>query len=422
MSVIFGLDFGTTNSALSVSYGGKTEVIDIGEYNENGKTLRSVLYFDEERNVFVGQEAINQYIHNMATGRFMQSIKSFLPSKQFDYTYINGKRYELEDLIAIILRRIKEKGEKYVGQKVTKIVMGRPVVFSEDKEKDTLAQERLRSAAIKVGFKEIFFQFEPVAAALSFRETLKSEEEKIVLIGDFGGGTSDFTAIKLKGGLSASLIRSSEILSLGGVYIGGDKFDSELMWRKISKYFGRNVSFKSMTNQNLPMPTAIIGKLKQWHLIPQLRDRKIIEQMGQIRQTADNKGAVSNLINLIEDNFGFILFQSIEKAKIELSSLKKSRIVFSERNLKIKEDITREEFDSIIYADAKKIKDCINKVLSDASLMEGDVDIVFLTGGSSRVPLIRKIFTDKFSDDKIREMDAFTSVVYGLGLSSNMYF
>ena len=422
MKKIFGLDFGTTNSALSVNDGGQVEVIDIDRHNLAVKTLRSVIYFDEEKNIFVGQEAVQNYIDNGAVGRFMQSIKSFLPSQQFDHTYINRKRYELDDLIAIILRRIKEDGEEYVGHAVDEVVMGRPVVFSENVEKDRLAENRLHKAAEKAGFKNIRFQLEPIAAALAFEKTLSEGKEKNVLIGDFGGGTSDFTVMRLKGGLVRTKSRQEDILAVSGAYIGGDTFDSQIMWNKMAKYFGKNVKFRSMTNQLLAMPTIITFKLRNWHLIPQLRERSIREYIKQIRQSADDKRAIENLENLIEDNYGFMLFQAIEKAKIDLSSYDNSRLVFKERDLVIKEGISRKEFEVMIIEDVSKINKCVDLVLKDAGVTEKEIDTVFITGGSSHIPCIRSIFTEKFGEEKIRQKDAFTSVAYGLGLSASMLF
>lgn len=418
MNTVFGLDFGTTNSALSVNNNGHVEVVDIDEYNTTGKTLRSVIYFDEESNIFVGQEAIKNYIDNGAVGRFMQSIKSFLPSKQFEYTYINRKRYGLDDLIAIILKRIKNKGEEYVGHGVDDVVMGRPVVFSEDVEKDKLAESRLHKAAEKAGFKNIRFQLEPIAAAFTFEETLSEGEEKKVLIGDFGGGTSDFTILKSKGGSARRIPnRQADVLAVGGIYVGGDNFDSQLMWDRVAIYFGKNVRFKSTTNQSLEMPKSITFNLRNWHLVPQLRERKIREYIKQIKLTADDRQGVENLENLIDDNYGFMLFQAIEKAKIDLSSYDISRIVFRERGLVIKEEIFRSEFESMIAEDVGKISKCVDSVLRDAGVTEKEIDTVFITGGSSHIPCIRRVFIKKFGEEKMRQKDAFTSVAYGLGLS-----
>lgn len=421
MKITFGLDFGTTNSALAVNINGKVEVIDIDEYNPTGKTMRSVLYFDEENSVYTGQEAINCYITEGASGRFMQSIKSFLPSNLFEHTIIQGRGYELEELIAIILRRIKKKGEEFVGQSVDNVVMGRPVIFSEDNEKNKLAEERLRRAAQIAGFKNIKFQLEPVAAALAFEKTLTEGEEKKVLIGDFGGGTSDFTVIKLSGNVK-SPDRRKDVLSLGGVYIAGDAFDAELMWEKVAKYFGKDSRYTGFDGQWLDFPTHIAFKLRQWHLIPQLRAKKIREIIRQIKYSTDDKKAIQNLENLIEDNYGFMLFQSIEKTKIELSVLDDSHILFKEREFIIKEEINRREFEQIIADKVGKIEKCVDEVLIKAQLAEKDIDTVFITGGSSHIPCIRRIFSEKFGIEKMRQMDAFTSVAYGLGISASMDF
>ena len=426
MDTIFGLDFGTTNSALSVNNGGRVEVIDVDEHNTVGKTLRSVIYFDEDKEIFVGQKAIQEYIDNGAVGRFMQSIKSFLPDDRFDSTHINRRKYELDDLIAIILKRIKEKGDEYVGHEVSSVVMGRPVIFSENAEEDKLAEGRLRKAAEKAGFKDIRFQLEPIAAAFTFEETLSEGEEKKVLIGDFGGGTSDFTILKSRGGsIRDASNRSKDVLAVGGIYIGGDTFDSKLMWEKVAKYFGKDAKIKSILTEHeqwSEIPTSITHNLKNWHLIPQLRERKIRTYLKQITPYADDKRALENLYNLIEDNYGFMLFQAIEKAKIDLSSFDSSLIVFKECDLSIREAIKRAEFESIIVEDVAKISKCVDSVLKDAGVTEKNIDTVFITGGSSHIPCIRNLFIEKFGENKMRQKDAFTSVAYGLGLSSSMKF
>lgn len=423
MKITFGIDFGTTNSALSVKRGDKVEVVDIDPFNSTGKTMRTVIYFNEENEIFVGQEAINQYVNDGAFGRFMQSIKAFLPSKTFESTSVYGKNYTIEDLVAIILKKIKAIGEAYVGDVVDNVVLGRPVVFSEDPEKDRLAQSRLEKAAVKAGFREIKFQYEPVAAALTFEETLKQGEERNVFIGDFGGGTSDFTVIKLKGGYCSNVERKSDVLALGGVYIGGDSFDSRVMWEKITKYFGRDVKYKVMgSDEWLNMPLTVIHTLCQWHLIPQLRERKTREFIRLIKNNSDNKEVVANLENLIADNFGFMLFQAIEKAKCELSSLEHSQIFFKERELLISENIPRIEFENINQENVEKIAKCVDETIGRADLTIEQIDTVFITGGTSHVPCIQRLFIERFGMEKMRQMDAFTSVVHGLGASASFLF
>jgi len=423
MDAIFGLDFGTTNSAMSVNINGNVEMVNAyvsGDGKESGRTLKSLLYFDsEEKRPFVGQDAIKQYVNDAAMGRFMRSIKTFLPSTTFDHTYVFGKKYSLDDLIAIILRYMKTTGEKQVGREIPSVVVGRPVVFSEDPEIDKLAEDRLRSATIKAGFTDISFQLEPIAAAYSFEASLKTGEEKLVLICDLGGGTSDFTVIKLKGGEKEKSDRRGDILSLGGVYVGGDIFDSRIMWEKLAKYFGRDVQYKSMNKTWLPFPPSITYQLRHWHLIPLLQERSTLEYIRRITRTADNKQALINLEALIVTNTGLLLFQAIENAKWRLSTEEQADISFSRAGMVISEEITRQEFEDIIREEINKIKECVTKTVRDAGIPEHDIDLVFITGGSSYVPCVQQLFIKMFGSSEIKQGDAFTSVAYGLGLSAN---
>jgi hypothetical chaperone protein len=422
MQIVFGIDFGTTNSALSIYRDGQVEVVDIDELNGNSSLMRSVLYFNEDAEIFAGHEAINNYINEGAAGRFMQSIKTFLPNRSFISTEVFGKNYGIDDLIAIILAKIKAKGEARVGRTVDSVVLGRPVLFSEDPEKDALAQSRLETAARKAGFTNVWFQFEPVAAALSFEESLPAGSEKIVFIGDFGGGTSDFTVIRVKGGAFARANRRSDVLSLGGVYTAGDKFDSQIMWEKVAKYFGRGVRYKGMGKDDLfDIPHSITHTLCQWHRIPLLRARKTREQIRLIKNSATDRKAIENLEHLISDNYGFFLFQSIEKAKCELSHQELTAIRFNERDLCITEGITRGEFDAINAENFAQIARCIDEVVAKSGVTFQGIDTVFLTGGTSRIPFIRNLFEKRFGAGKLEHGDAFTSVVHGLGTSAPLY-
>lgn len=422
MQMTFGIDFGTSNSALSVYRNGIVEVIPVDSDESGEELLRSVLYFTEEEEIFVGQEAIRHYVDDGAIGRFMQSIKTFLPNTSFDSTEIFGKRYTIDDLVAIILRRLKARGEAHVGCSVDSVVLGRPVIFSTDSAKDAVAQQRLEKAARKAGFKKIWFQYEPIAAALTFEATLKPGEERIVLIGDFGGGTSDFTIIRTKGGGFSREDRKNDVLSLGGVYVAGDKFDSQLMWDKVAHHFGRNARYRSMGKDEwFNIPKSIIYTLCQWHRIPLLRARSTREQIRMIKRSTDNPRAIANLENIIEDNYGFFLFQAIEKAKCELSGNPHTTISFKERGLSISEAISKDEFESINHNNLQQIAACIDDVITQSGLAPAQVDSVFLTGGTSRMPCIQSLFADRFGRDKLEQRNSFTSVVYGLGASVPLF-
>jgi len=422
LQIVFGIDFGTTNSALSVYRNGAVEVVAVDGSDRAGELMRSVLYFNEENEIFTGREAIHQYVSDGAAGRFMQSIKTFLPNTSFDSTEIFGKRYTIDDLVAIILRKIKARGEAHVGCPVESVVLGRPVLFSKDAAKDAVAEQRLEKAARKAGFKNIWFQYEPVAAALTFEESLRPGQERIVFIGDFGGGTSDFSVIRVKGGAFARSDRRSDVLSLGGVYVAGDKFDSQIMWDKVAHHFGRYARYKTMGKDEWNnIPKSIIYTLCQWHRIPLLRARKIREHIRVIKGTTDDRRAIEHLENIINDNYGFFLFQAIEKAKCELSGREQALISFKDRDLCINEEIGKGEFETLNADNFQQIEACIDDVLAKSGLLPAQIDTVFLTGGTSRIPHIRTLFAERFGLDKLEQRDAFTSVVHGLGSSVPLF-
>ncbi len=422
MQIVFGIDFGTTNSALSVYRNGAVEMVALDGAGTAAALMRSVLYFNEENEIFAGQEAIRQYVDDGAGGRFMQSIKTFLPNSSFDGTEVFGRRYAIEDLVAIILKRIKAQGENHVGRSVDSVVLGRPVLFSPDPAKDSLAQRRLEKAARKAGFSRIWFQYEPVAAALTFEETLRPGEERVVFIGDFGGGTSDFSVIRVRGGDFGRSDRRGDVLSLGGVYIAGDSFDSQIMWDRVARHFGRYARYKTLGKDEwVSVPRSITHTLCQWHRIPLLRARATREHIRVIKGSTDDRRAIENLENIISDNYGFFLFQAIEKAKCELSGQERAMIRFSERDLCINEEIDRDGFETINGENFQRIADCVDEVVSGSGLAPEQMDTVFLTGGTSRIPRIQSLFAQRFGKEKLEQRNAFTSVAHGLGSSVPLF-
>lgn len=422
MQTVFGIDFGTTNSALSIYRNNTVEVIGIDGADGTGELMRSVLYFNEENEIYAGTEAVRQYVDDGAAGRFMQSIKTFLPNISFDHTEIFGKRYGIDDLVAIILKKIKAKGEAHLGCAVDSVVLGRPVVFSTDPAKDRVAEQRLEKAARKAGFARIWFQYEPVAAALAFEDTLQAGQERVVFIGDFGGGTSDFTVIRVKGGAFGRSDRRSDVLSLGGVYVAGDKFDGQIMWDKVAQHFGRYARYKTLGKDEwVNVPKSIVHTLCQWHRIPLLRTRKTREHLRVIKGSTDDRQAIQQLENIIDDNFGFFLFQAIEKAKCELSDQEQTLISFVERDLNICESLDKQEFEAINHDNIRQIANCIDQVVAQSGLLPSQIDSVFLTGGTSRIPLIQSLFTERFGRQKLESKNAFTSVVHGLGSSVPLF-
>jgi hypothetical chaperone protein len=352
--------------------------------------------------------------------RFLQSLKAFLPDKNFTGTTIFGKRYEIDDLIAIILAEIKSLGEHGAGCSIDEAVFGRPVFFSRDPSSDRIAENRLRSAATKAGFASVSFEYEPIAATLAYLSQMRSDKEEIVLMGDFGGGTSDFTVMRLNHSMLATQEEKlKRILAMNGVYIGGDTFDSRIMWEKGTPHFGRHVTSQDMKGLALSTPLWIMHTLCEWHMIPFLRENKTMEIIREIKRTTDTPKLVENLEHLIRENRGFSFFQAIERAKTRLSVDTVAAISYRDKFIQVEDPISRAEFESFIANDLGEISTCVDKLISDAGLTKERIDKVLLTGGSSFVPAVREIFSNSFGEDKIVNLDAFTSVAHGLAISAS---
>jgi hypothetical chaperone protein len=403
-----GLDFGTSNSALALPSG---EVLALDPTAELKTLFRSVLFFpEEEAGSFVAQEAISQYLQEGA-GRFIQSVKSWLPSKAFHATQIRHRPFKLEDLVALLLRALRTRAEAQLGSKVTHVVLGRPAVFSPDPQLDALAQERLLRAAAAAGFEHVELLIEPIAAALAYEATLTHDE--LVLIGDFGAGTSDFTLMRLGPSRRDHASRREDVVGSSGVRIGGDNFDSAIMKHKLLQRFGAG-SHYFLGKKRLAMPQHIQSKLLTWHEMSFIREKSTQELIEQMLETSESQSAVEALHDLVMYNLGYQLFRAIERAKVELSSEQVATVDFEEERVRIHEKVKRSEFEAFCAPLLEGLEETVGKLFPNPS-SRGEVGAVFLTGGTSHIPCVRRLFAESFGEGKLRSGDAFTSVASGLG-------
>ncbi|HUI27738.1 MAG TPA: Hsp70 family protein [Candidatus Kryptonia bacterium] len=411
----FGLDFGTTNSSLTWARGERDVTLcDLDLRAINPRVLRSLIYFSlDARDFVVGQRAVDEYLAEDMQGTLIQSIKTFLADNSFEQTWINDRFYKLEDLIAVIFRHVRAVIAGLTSEEVS-LVIGRPAIFVERPEKEALAQERLRKAAQLAGFFELRFQYEPIAAGLTYESSLTKPE--LALIADLGGGTSDFTVMRLGSGAAGD--RRDDILATRGVQIAGDAFSACIMARKLAKYFGAGSTYRSMEGRPLPFPSMLLAQLSRWHQVTFLRSPKTREQLGRIRWTTNNRRAVDAFETLISGNYAFFLFQEIEKAKSLLSQQDETVIRFRREAVDIDEPITRPEFERLIAADQAQVRRCMESVLAAAGIRASDIDAVFLTGGTAQIPAIRRMFAEQFGESKLKSQDYLTSVAVGLGLSA----
>lgn len=411
----FGLDFGTTNSSLAWARAADDVVLcDLDPFAADPRVLRSLLYFSREtRSFVVGQRAIDEYLAEDMHGVLMQSIKSFLGDDTFEATWVNDRSYRLEDLIAVIFQHVRHAIRALTTEEAL-LVIGRPAIFVDRPEKERIARDRLRRAAQLAGFFDVDFQYEPIAAGFAYESRLDHPE--LALIADFGGGTSDFTVMRL--GRHAGGDRRGDILASGGIQIGGDVFDGRIMVHKLGKYFGAGTTFRSMERQRMPFPKHLIARLGVWHQIPFLRSPKTTEALTRIRASSSDPARLDAFVDLLDGNYTFFLYREIERAKSILSTDERARVRFLRDHVAIDEVILRAGFERAIAAEYDQIQRCMLQVLHDADVQPAAIRSVFLTGGSAQIPVIRQLFADQFGAHALKSHDYLTSVAFGLGLSA----
>src|SRR5829696_9229794 len=324
MEPVIGLDFGTTNSAIAVADNDRQATLaTFADGSSTTPSFRSILYFparerysQQKIETQAGPEAINSYLDADTKGRLIVSIKSYLASPLFTSTSINGRNYTLEDLIAIILRRLRTAAMEQFGTSASQVVLGRPVRFSgaENEAGEQLALQRLKTAAELAGFQQVSFELEPVAAAYQYETQLDHDE--LVLIGDFGGGTSDFTLARLGPGRKKA--GRSPVLGTSGVAIAGDTFDSRIMMRLVAPKLGLGSHYISL-GKELPVPVWVYSQLSSWHHMFLLRDPKTMRILREVKRQATEPDKVAALIQIISENLGYALYRAVEHTKVELT-------------------------------------------------------------------------------------------------------
>lgn len=410
----FGLDFGTTNSSLAWAAGdGSVRLCDLDGSAANPRVLRSLLYYSlEGRGFVVGQRAIDEYLAEDMQGTLIQSVKTFLADDSFEETFVHDRTYKLEDLISFFFRHVHQAIRALTDDEVT-LVVGRPAVFLDAPGREERSRQRMVRAAQLGQFFNVEFQYEPIAAGLAYEATLTRPE--LALIGDFGGGTSDFTVMRLGGAGAGGSDRSADILASAGVQIGGDTFDARIMEARLTPWFGRGSTYRSMEGRDLPFPLPLLARLSRWHHVGFLRNAAVREQLRRIRHSASNPAAVDALDELVHGNLAFFLFREIERAKTELSVRNETTIRFAGDSIDIEERLRRDEFEALIAADLASVRAALQRTLDYAGVAPGEIDAVFLTGGSAQIPAVQRIFVDTFGAGKIRNQDFLTSVATGLG-------
>lgn len=410
-----GIDFGTTNSAVSVVTQGKTpELIRFGKGKE---TIPTAIFFPEENTYCptFGDEAVAQYI-NGAVGRFMRSLKRILGTDLMDMkTEVNDVRLSYEDIILRFLKYLKETAEKQIGKKLDSVVLGRPVHFQDfAPDSDAKAEAVLRKIAVNAGFKEISFQYEPLAAAFAHETRLRHEQLACVI--DIGGGTSDFSVIRLSPQKRNSQNRKKDILANAGIRIGGNDFDRDLSVRGFMPGLGYGTMLKPnpYNGRILPVPFSPYVTLSEWSSINSLYAYKEKEAVRKLYEESAEPDKVGVLYEIIKKELGHTFLNKVEKAKIELSDNKviKSCLDFLSRMPEIEIDL--ESFEDAINNDVRKISIALEDCLKASSVSYSEIELVILTGGSTEIPYIKRKIKQLFPFAVLSDARKFSSVATGL--------
>jgi hypothetical chaperone protein len=415
-----GLDFGTSNSTVAVKGAQDVELIAL---EDGSRTLPSSIFFDFSSGAPVfGRAAIQAYVDGVE-GRLMRSLKSVLGTALMDETTrIKTRTYTFKDIIGLIVGRLKRNADAVAGVEVTRVVLGRPVNFvDDDPAADRRAQDALEEIARAQGFREIAFQYEPIAAALAYEQTVRAEQ--YALIADIGGGTSDFSVVRVSPEGKFRADRASDVLANKGVHIGGTDIDRLFSLKTVMPHLGLGTEMRMpFSDKAILVPNGFYVDLATWHRINLLYTPKVARDIEELQRYALAPEKIARLGEIIETRRGHSIALAVEKAKIELSEADSASI-----------DLSEVERGFVAEADPKTLNDAIADQLGSltralketlaASGLAGDrIGAVFLTGGSTAIPAVRAAVTGATPGARIIEGDMFGAVGYGLGLDARRKF
>jgi hypothetical chaperone protein len=418
-----GIDFGTTNSSVACAWPtGEIQLVSFPLMGALTDSYRSLLYLEQARDAgrdtlrsWTGPAGIERYLHAENKGRLIQSLKSFLSSRSLKTTEVFGRRRTLEELIARILKDLRLSAEKQFGIAIDSAVVGRPVRFvgATALSDDDYAEQRLREAFHLAGFDAVRFVMEPVAAAHYYESTL--ERDELILIGDFGGGTSDFSLIHVGATIRQRGRKPKDLLGNAGIGLAGDAFDAKIVRKLVSPVLGAGTELRSV-DKILPVPIWVYAKVEKWHHLSLLRTKETLNMLRTVEAQAVEPEKIAALRHLIAEDLGYQLHRSVQAVKCELSERASATFRFSDGYLDLEERVDRSDFESWISEELSQIGDCVDSLLKGCGVDARHVDKVFLTGGSSFVPAVRRIFEARFGADRLSAGNEFTSVARGLAL------
>ncbi|MGZ5040697.1 MAG: Hsp70 family protein [Usitatibacter sp.] len=412
-----GLDFGTTNTVLSWAHPHRpAEPLVFHFLTSLLFSFRSALCFrddgDEHQPHVVteaGPWAIQMFIESSHESRFIQSLKSFAASRLFESTGIFGRAYKFEDLFAVFFATLRRHATPQLDLLPKDLLVGRPVEYAGSSRPDAgLAMRRYEAALGRFGFGRVRQVYEPVAAAFFYAQSL--EDSATVLVADFGGGTTDFSVVHFDKGPKGL---RAEALGHSGVGISGDRFDYRIIDHVVLPRLGKGSTYRSV-GKRLELPRSCFASFAHWHELSVMKGSRDFRELTELLAYSDEPELLRRFIRLVESDQGYTLYRSVSETKEALSRDESAPFIFRGPGFEIESFVTRADFESWIAEELEAIEAALEKVLANASIADGDIDRVFLTGGTSFVPAVRRIFTKRFGAERVEAGNEFVSIANGL--------
>jgi len=411
-----GIDFGTSNSTIGVAEAAVARLVAL----EAGQsTLPSAIFFPfDDSGALFGRSAIDAYVGG-EHGRLMRALKSILgTSLLHEKTRIGRHSLSFVDILAAFFGFLKARAETHLGRGIDRAVLGRPVRFvDQDDAADAAAESALAAIAKSAGFAEVAFQYEPIAAALDYEQRVTREE--IVLIVDIGGGTSDFSIVRVSPERAGKPDRKDDVLANAGVHVGGTDFDRLLSLAQVMPHFGYG-TWTLDRKRNLP--SRYYHDLATWQFINRLYTGKVLSELKQVRYEAERRDLVERFLSLVEERRGHSLALAVERAKIDLTSDTTASIDMTPYHKREPVELSRWGFDAAIGQGVERIVGAVGELLIAARLKPEAIGHIFITGGSSSVPLLRDNIHALFPAAQFVTGDLFGSVGVGLALDAKRKF
>jgi len=430
-SAFCAIDFGTSNSAIAVAgpAGAAATALRLVELEPGQRTMPTAVFYAADGSLHApphcefGRAAIAAYVDGL-DGRLMRSMKSILGSSLVEQTTDvgGGRAVRYLDVIATYLAHLRRRAEAAAGAKIGRAVLGRPVFFvDDDPARDAQAERALKNAATRAGFAEIEFQYEPIAAAFDYERSV--DREQIVLVADIGGGTSDFSVVRVGPQHAAKRERKDDILANHGVHVAGTDFDRRVELAAILPEYGFGAMGPSVAGAPArEVPSGVYFDLATWHLINTVYSPGRTAELRSMRGFYGNPRHYERLMIVIDERLGHELAARAESAKIAVAEGGDTRIDLSHTEHKLGVDFSEREAVQAIEGDIERIVDAARATVAQAGLQPAQIDALYFTGGSTGLRLLASRIAAAFPAAHTARGDRFASVATGLALHAQRCF